>query len=115
MATGACSLAEYEAMMSAKVAASVEAAMAFMDGQGSHAMFTPYLGRAEANATRLSLVLLQHPDDLLLREPYSLHRPSPSDELCFRPGTLQRAGPDRLRWRDIKFRLALLASRNVSS
>ena len=53
MATGACSLAEYEAMMSEKMAASVEAAMAFMGGQGSHAMLTPYLDRAEANATRL--------------------------------------------------------------
>ena len=46
-------MAEYEAMVFEKMAASVEAAMAFMGGQGSHAMLTPYLDRAEANATRL--------------------------------------------------------------
>lgn len=53
MAMGTCSLAEYEAMMSEKMPASVEAAMAFMGGQGGHAILTPYLDRAEANVARL--------------------------------------------------------------
>jgi muramoyltetrapeptide carboxypeptidase LdcA involved in peptidoglycan recycling len=53
MATGACSFLEYEAMLSEKMAASVEAVMAFMGGQGTHAILAPYLDRAEANAIRL--------------------------------------------------------------
>ena len=53
IAMGTCSLAEYEAMVSEKMAASVETAMAFMGGQGSYAMLAPFLHRAEANATRL--------------------------------------------------------------
>lgn len=53
MAMGTCSLVEYEAMLSEKVAASVEAAVAFMGGQGARAILAPYLDRAEANAVRL--------------------------------------------------------------
>lgn len=53
MATGTCSIVEYEAMLSEKMAASAEAAMAFVGGQGSYAILVPYLDRAEANAIRL--------------------------------------------------------------
>lgn len=53
MAMGTCSFVEYEAMLSEKMAASVEAAMALIGGQGSHAILAPYLDRAEANAIRL--------------------------------------------------------------
>ena len=53
MAMGTCSLVEYEAMLSEKVAASMEAAVAFIGGQGTRAIFAPYLDRAEANAVRL--------------------------------------------------------------
>lgn len=37
-------------------------------------------------------MLLEHPDDLFLREPRSLHRPSPVDGLYFKTGTSQGAG-----------------------
>ena len=53
MAMGTCSFVEYEAMLLEKLAASMEAAVAVIGGQGTHAILAPYLDRAEANATRL--------------------------------------------------------------
>lgn len=53
MAMGTCSLLEYEAMLSEKLGASMEAAVAFIGGQGTCAILAPYLDRAEANAIRL--------------------------------------------------------------
>jgi hypothetical protein len=53
MAQGACSVAEYRRMVLEKTAATQASALAVMTGQGHHAVVSPYLSRARANARRL--------------------------------------------------------------
>jgi IS5 family transposase len=47
---------------------------------------------AQVRRRGTSLMLLEQPSNLLLREPRSLHRPSPVDGLYFKAGTFQGAG-----------------------
>jgi hypothetical protein len=53
MATGTCSVAEYQRMCLEKAAATHAATVALMTGKGEAATLAPYLSRARANARRL--------------------------------------------------------------
>ena len=53
MARGACSAAEYQRMVTEKVAAMQIAAGALMRGKGPRAMLAPFTSRARSNAKRL--------------------------------------------------------------
>jgi hypothetical protein len=53
MATGACSAAEYQRMVTEKSAAAQRSIMAAMTGKTPAAIVSPYLSRARANAKRL--------------------------------------------------------------
>jgi len=53
MASGTCSVAEYQRMVSEKMAASQQAAFAMMTGRSPDAVMAPYVKAARANAKRL--------------------------------------------------------------
>jgi hypothetical protein len=53
MAKGTCSPAEYQRMVSEKVAAMQASTLAMMTGRGPSAIIKPYLARAGVNAKRL--------------------------------------------------------------
>jgi len=53
MAQGTCSAAEYQRMVSEKMAAATLSTAAFLAGSGSEAVLKPYLSRARANHRRL--------------------------------------------------------------
>ena len=53
MVSGSCSPAEYQRMVSEKLAANHQAAVALMTGQGAKAVMAPYVKAARANAKRL--------------------------------------------------------------
>ena len=53
MATGTCSAAEYQSMVSEKMAASHASMSALMAGESGEAVIAPYLTAASANAKRL--------------------------------------------------------------
>ncbi len=53
MASGNCSAAEYQRMVTEKLAATQAASLALMSGRSGAAIMAPYLKRARANAKRL--------------------------------------------------------------
>ena len=53
MAQGTCSVAEYQRMVTEKVAAVQASSLALMTGRGQAAVLAPYLVRSRANARRL--------------------------------------------------------------
>lgn len=53
MAQGACSLSEYQRMVTEKAMAFQQSAFAVMTGQDHSAVLAPYLVRSKANARRL--------------------------------------------------------------